>query len=474
MDRGFTALAVRVLFGVALLRPSIAVAQQPTVVFDGVTVIDVENGTHIPRQRVVIVGTRIKAMGAAGKISVPPGARVVDARGKYMIPGLWDMHTHSRRYTDFFYPMFIASGITGIRDAGSQVPIDTLILWRREILAGTRVGPPRQILSGQSIAGPKAGCQRIELNRLPETCVADSADGLHFVDSLKAAGADMIKLRAVSKKMYFILAAESRRLGIPFGGHIDARETPLEVSDSGASIVDHMIFESKDRGLYGLCWAPQSASIAQCQPTADRFKHNGTWFVPTLIRYYAIDFNDWLGPLCQGIFVSLLANAKEFWTGSLLHGNWLRDSARTVTGTGGLLADSLSKMRIMMRTGLPILAGTDVGPPVMRQILPGFSLPTELATYVILGMTPLEVLRTATLNPAKLLHATDSLGTVTQGKLADLVLLDADPLADITNLTMVRAVVANGRYFDRAALDQLLTEVQAKARREPQPLGESR
>ena len=98
---------------------------------------------------------------------------------------------------------------------------------------------------------------------------------------------------------------------------------------------------------------------------------------------------------------------------------------------------------------------------------PGFALHTELAMYVAEGLTPLEALQTATLNPAKLLHATDSLGTVATGKLADLVLLDADPLADITNTTTIRAVVANGRYFDRAALDRLLADVQTKAKQAP-------
>jgi imidazolonepropionase-like amidohydrolase len=104
----------------------------------------------------------------------------------------------------------------------------------------------------------------------------------------------------------------------------------------------------------------------------------------------------------------------------------------------------------------------------------GFSLHLEIATYAEEGLPTLEALQTATLNPAKALHATDSLGTVAVGKLADLVLLDADPLTDITNTTAIRGVVANGRYFDRAALDQLLADIQAKAKNEPSPLGNAR
>jgi imidazolonepropionase-like amidohydrolase len=97
----------------------------------------------------------------------------------------------------------------------------------------------------------------------------------------------------------------------------------------------------------------------------------------------------------------------------------------------------------------------------------GFTLHAELALLVAEGLTPLEALQAATLNPAKFLHGTDSLGTVAAGRLADLVLLDADPLADITNTTAIRAVVANGRYFDRAALDQFVVAAQAVAKREP-------
>ena len=116
--------------------------------------------------------------------------------------------------------------------------------------------------------------------------------------------------------------------------------------------------------------------------------------------------------------------------------------------------------------GLPIVAGTDVSHlryDVGRP--PGFALHAELAMLVAEGLTPLDALQAATLNPAKMLHATDSLGTVAPGKLADLVLLDADPLADITNTTTIRAVVANGRYFDRAALDRLIAEAKAEHRK---------
>jgi imidazolonepropionase-like amidohydrolase len=110
----------------------------------------------------------------------------------------------------------------------------------------------------------------------------------------------------------------------------------------------------------------------------------------------------------------------------------------------------------------------------MTQEPPGFALHLELALSVSEGRTPLEALQAATLNPPNFFHGTDSLGAIAPGKLADLVLLDADPLVDITNTTTIRAVVANGRYYDRATLDTLVSEVQRKVKDEPQPLGRAR
>jgi hypothetical protein len=367
---------------------------------------------------------------------------MVEARGKYLIPGLWDMHVHPGRKAESAYQLLVANGITGIRDAGSPVPLDTLRLWRREILAGTRIGPPRQLLSGQSITGPVAKCDRNSPQRRTDfqTCVADSADAVRYVDSLKAAGADMIKPREVSAALYAVIAAESRRIGIPFGGHV-GNVPELEASDRGATIADHAwgdancayeetrlesslnvsgsagqdggvmqalrelgVAMTKDKGFQ-----PGDPRLTSCwKQAAERFRRNKTWFVPTLVR------------------------------------------------------DKSPYVLSNFHFGLLLLAGTDM--PVLGHGW-GVSLHKQLALYVAYGLTPLEALQTATLNPAKMLRATDSLGTVAAGKLADLVLLDADPLANITNTTLIRAVVANGRYFDRAALDQLLSEVPAKKQR---------
>jgi hypothetical protein len=299
------------------------------------------------------------------------------------------------------------------------------------------------------------------------TCVSstDTADPRRLVDSLKAVGVDMLKLYNVSPAMYLALAAEARRVGLPFGGHA-WDDVALTASDSGARLIDHLTPWSGDyetpAGFRWRCWAGswpgrEMASVEPCRPVAEQFRRNNTWLVPTLSR------NHFATGEAHKISARFAAVGEEFWDGVLPHGNWLRDTTST-----GASRDSLGVLRVIQAVGLPIVVGTDVagGGPLLWKLPPGFALHYELAVYVAEGLTPLNALQSATLNPAKMWRATDSLGTVAQGKLADLVLLDADPLADITNTTTIRAVVANGRYFDRVALDSLLAEVRAKAKQE--------
>lgn len=449
--------------------PGIASAQRQAVapaalVFDRVTVVDVERGTLVPDQRVVVVGNRIHAMGPARVTARPKGAWIVNARGKYLIPGLWDFHIHPSRSAHLFYPLLLANGVTGIRDAWSTLPLDTLVRWRRAILAGTRVGPPRQILSGDALDEQEPCTRRAGTGHI---CVArgDTADARHVVDSLKASGADIIKTYDLSKATYFAVAAAARRAGMPFGGHLGAKDlSPLEASDSGAGILDH----DNASGLHEICWAGRS-DAGMCRVAAERLRRNGTWHVPTLTWNFIVGSapNDLSrAPAVPRIITRVRQYSRDYWAGTARMGNWLSDSADAATIRGG--SDSNSLLGVVQQAGLPLIAGTDaidhLSYVLLWTVAPGFTLHGELAMYAAEGLAPLEALRSATLNPAKMLHATDSLGTVAPGKLADLVLLDANPLDDITNTTTIRAVVANGRYFDRAALDRMLADVRDSAR----------
>jgi imidazolonepropionase-like amidohydrolase len=232
----------------------------------------------------------------------------------------------------------------------------------------------------------------------------------------------MIKTYRLSADAYFTVLDEARRRGIPVGGHIYV--PAAEATDSGARIIDH--YMESAGGLDTLCLIPP-ASRERCRAMAERLRRNDTWWILTLLWDLAVR------------------------NGSV--SNALRPAA---------MAEKRDKLAVLVASDVPLLAGTDVGiPSFIPPVLPDSALVGELALHVEGGLTPLAALQMATLNPAKFLHGTDSLGTVAPGKLADLVLLDADPLADIWNVAKIRAVVANGRYYDRATLDRLRADATA-------------
>ena len=441
------------------------------LVLNGVTVIDVQGGLRLPAQRVVIVGNRIQRVGSVQSTPIPAGARVVNTPGKYLIPGLWDMHIHPDYAIEGFYPLLLAAGVTGFRDAWSSVPLATQIRWRADVLAGRRVGPPRQLFAGPPV-NDQASCRESGDVHPGDICLRDAAMARLVVDSLKTAGADFIKTYTLRRDLYFAVAAEARQRGIPFGGHISADIPAAMAADSGAWILDH--FNSAG-GLDTLC-GDSTAMLDRCRAVTEHLQRHGTWWVPTLIaggvmqhmvtaKYGpSASIPAWAkikNPASQALMDRLFEMQTAFWRGTPIPSGWLNAISPAMASGRGYLS-------LARQVDLPLLAGTDVGTSgddVYQDLyqLPGFSLQTELAMYVAQGLTPLGALQAATLNPARALHATDSLGTVSVGKLADLVLLDSDPLADITNLSTVRAVIANGRYYDRIALDQLLARVQAKA-----------
>jgi hypothetical protein len=451
-------------------------ATDTPLVFDGVTVIDVRTGERHPAQRVVITGTRITAVGAATTIRLPAGARVVNARGKYLIPGLWDMHLHTVAYTDhkfddqteLFDPLLIANGITGIRIGWSPLPFDSTRRWQHEILAGTRVGPPRQLIPGPALDE----CARPRSPHEGHACVVDPADAKHVVDSLKAVGASFIKTYGLERDTYLAVAAEARKLHLPFGGHLTALSA-AEASDSGATFIDHLDSSGRGAGsVFHLC-VELTATADSCGRLAATFRRNNTWFLPTMMREALARRPNHRSLAGDTILARFEAFAHAFWSGTthvmdLQHGPFdttylaasthaSRTDRSRDSSTGNDSANvALGFLRLAHQVGLPILAGTDDDADNIGSLPPGFTLQAELALYVAEGLTPLEALQTATLNPARALHATDSLGTIAPGKLADLVLLDADPLTNIANLAQIRAVVANGHYYDRAALDHLI------------------
>ena len=469
----------RVLFMSAGLLCSVLAAQQPspnTVSRDSanravyiirVTVIDTDSGKESRDQTVVISGDRISEVKDSKEVKPAAGAKVVDGMGKYLIPGLWDMHVHIWDF-ESTYPLDIANGVTGVRDMFGPPDANK---FRKELAAKTVVAPHFYLASPIVDGHPPVWPESIE--------VTTAAQAKAVVDEQKQKGADFIKVYSrLSREAYFAILAEGARVGIPVEGHVPIQVSAWEASDAKQKSIEHLSGialacstreqELMKQGVPTATMKERSAITAEaarsysepkCNGLFARLKANGNWQVPTLtvlrsfgllndpqfvrderLRYFTKDYRDWLAPKDDFRLKS--------WTADDFAVEWeqFQFSKKLVGG--------------MFRAGVPMLAGTDAGNPFC---FPGFSLHDELALLVESGVSPLGALQDATRNPALFMNATDKYGSVMSGKIADLVLLAADPLQDIHNTTQISAVFLSGRYFDRAALDKLLKDAEATA-----------
>ena len=423
------------------------------IAFRGVTVVDVAGGPSRPDQTVLISGNRIVAVGASRDVRVPNGTRIVDARGKYVIPGLWDLHTHVTMFGRSALALLLANGVTGIRDMGA-VHFVHAKAWRDSIARGLMLGPRMRIASpvvehpewlrraraGYEQAGASTEWARERFG--PRT--ADEAE--RFVDSVVALGADHIKVRnwpapAVSEA----LVGRARERGIPVVGHAN-----LPFPRVGVSSFEHSVFPS------------HTANPAMIDTLFRTWADSGTAYVPTLVTWSSreIPLDTLRARLDRArtpIYRYVRAAQLEEWRKEY-------DARRfeSPTDWAAVIEADKRNLKRLKSLGVQILTGTD---PAIPTAIHGFAMHDELAELGRLAdMTPREALAAATIGPARFLGVADSLGTVAPGKVADLVLLDADPLVDVGNTRRIHAVVANGRLLDRATLDRLLAAVERDAR----------
>lgn len=372
-----------------------------------VTVIDGTGAAPRPNRAVIIRGNRIDSIVDAGRrASIPKGARIVRAPGKFVIPGLWDMHVH---LTTTDLPAFVAYGVTGVRDMGNI--LSDVEKWRAQISDGTLVGP-QIVRVGPILNGQVFGPTHVEIHSEAEARAA--------VRLLKQVGVDEIKVHKVlSREAYFGVSDEAKKLGIPFVGHIPETVTPLEASDAGQASIEHMqtLFERNS--------PPKREEMPALFA---RFAKNHNCYTPTLVNYRGSADPANIDPELLKKYPDIPAGRKQIFN------------------------QFLELLVLMNQAGVTLMTGTDLG--VQKWVSPGSSLHDELAIFVEAGLTPMLALQAATRNPARFLGV--NAGTVEPGKLANLVLLDANPLENIRNTTRIRAVILNGKYFDRAQLDRLL------------------
>jgi imidazolonepropionase-like amidohydrolase len=406
---------------------SASIRAQATTI-DNVTIVDVANGRLQPRKTIVIEGNRIARVEDA--TASTHAAATLDGTGMFVIPGLWDMHVHAyftndtakfHSTSEVMLPLFVVNGITGVRDLGSN--LDATLGARDSIAAHKLVGP-RMLVSGPMLDGPTT-------HYAAAIKVANDSEARVAVRMLKQRGVDMIKTQSlIPREAYFPIADEAAKIGIPFEGHVPNAITGMEALTAGQRSFEHLLGVSDTA----------TALIAE-------IARKRVWQCPTVIN-------------SVGTAADLTSDpGVPYWLRSSVEG-WRKTAMTRATASDS--AARAAEVRATKRLGLikrmydlkiPFLAGTDA--PAGYDLVPGASLHRELQLFVRAGLTPLQALQTATLNPAIFFGKTAEWGTVAPGKVADLVVLRANPLADIANTRGVVAVVADGRYYSPRELDRL-------------------
>ena len=446
-----------------------------TLAFTHVTVIDMTGAPPKSDMTVVVAGDRITDLGPSGQVRIPQGAQVIDATGKFLIPGLWDIHFHIKE-TERTFPLFIANGVTGVRNMGGD--FQKLFEWRNAIAAGRLLGP-RIVSCGPVVDGPRPA------NPDHAIPVSTAEEGKQAVDFLKRSAADFVKVYdGVPRDAYFAIVEESKKHGLPFVGHIPAAVTMAEASKAGQKSVEHLgtflegssTVETELRNWPSPPVKDGNFSVIPIRIAArgnrmlDTYSEqkaerllallagNKTWQVPTLLAKQVNTFVDEISKVEDPSYRYIPASVREGWSPDKNFFYRYR-TPEFIAYQKRLFQKELETVGAMDRAGVPIMAGTDGGP----YTVPGFGLHQELALLVKAGLTPLEALQAATINPAKFLGESDMVGTVERGKIANLILLEKNPLEDISNTQRIDGVVLNGKFFPRPVLRMMLANVEKVA-----------
>jgi hypothetical protein len=456
----------------------------PVAIVNG-TVIDVRAGQLVPSTTILTIGNRIAAIGPTSSLAVPARSHVIDAAGKYVMPGLWDMHAHlgaGGPATEIDMPLFLANGVTGLREMWSDCYLtspDCLAekrAWQRRVEDGELLGP--RILALGS--WPVNGSRGLPAGSPLFFAAATAEQGRDLARYFAERNVDFIKIYpGMPREGFFALAAEARRLGLGLAGHEAPAVTAVEASDAGQQSFEHA------RVFLVNCF-PRAAELARLGPSASassewrrrmvdeydpstcgllfsRFVRNGSRYVPTHLTRrmdaYARDRSFRDDPRAKFV-------PRSQWT------RWNNDAdgaARRLATPEvqkamlDFYTKGLEITGAAHKAGVKVLLGTDAGD---SYVFPGFSVHDELQELVKAGLSPTEALRAATWEGAVFLGRTSDAGSLEPAKLADMVVLDANPLADVRNASKIHAVIFNGRPLDRRTLDQLLANAEAAAKRQ--------
>jgi imidazolonepropionase-like amidohydrolase len=475
------------LLALPLLAAAAHAAPPRDIALTHVTVIDMTGAPPRPDMTVVLTGEKIAALGPSKKLRPPKGAQVVDATGKYLVPGFWDMHAHPDdpelwpvkprdEEKELLLPLLIAHGVTGIRDMGGDLKL--LQAWRQRITGGTLTGP-RIVACGPLLDGPNP--------MWPGSVgIANEEEARRAVRDLKSQGADFIKVYSLlPRAAYFAIADEAKKVGLPFAGHVPDAVTPAEASDAGQASEEHLlqlVEEASDRdAVRAQLKALRDAGASpierrrafidltlstynpdKAQALYARFAKNKTWHTPTVVVWYNNAHFEEDKAKYEERLPYLPRYIREYWDPKN-NAHLQNRSPERLAAEKRLVAKYLEVVGGLQRAGVRLMTGSDFGANPL--LFPGWGVHDELELLVRAGLKPEEALIAATRHPAEFLGLGDRLGTIAPGKLADLILLDADPLADIRNTQRIAAVFYGGKLLDqagrRAVFDKARTAAEA-------------
>lgn len=442
---------------IALLAGSV-VAQTPqgVLAIRNVTVVPATGGPSMPATTVLIRDDRIAAVGPSDAVTIPADARVVDGTGKFLLPGLIDLHVHVSKTRGSALGLFVANGVTTVRDMGGDY--DEMRQWRREVAGGTRIGP-RIVMPGPILESPAniarmrkdPPSERVEPFDRMRIGVGSPQEARATIARLAATEIDFIKIRTVhDRDTYLALNEAANAHGIPLVGHTPPYSAQA-ILEAGQDGIDHgfsRAFDKETREERLAVWRRFAAAGVPVVPTLVI----GEAILTPLDRLRAIVDDDAgkVEPRRPYLSRFLLLDWRE---------QFLEQSVEGQQQFRKFADQGVQNIREMHEAGIDLLAGTDTG---VINLYPGSSLHDELAIFVkLIGMTPADAIDRATRRSARFLRIGDSVGTVERGKIADLLLIDADPLLDITNTRRISGVILRGQFHDRDGLEKIRAQVLA-------------
>jgi len=467
----------------ALASPLAAVGTNRITALTDVTVIDVATGRRDRHQTVLISGDRI--IGVGRRLPIPRGAIELHLPGKFVIPGLADMHLHSLGDERVTPQLCLANGVTTVREMAATDPV--VYDWRDRIEAGTLLGP-RMIVGSQIIDGDPT---LWDPNLLSVLVVNDETSARAAVRQVKEQGADFVKVYSrLSPTAYRAILDEARQQGLTVHGHGPDQVSVKEVSNAGQRSIEHIHavalavssresevrrmlraisvrtgdYNSWFRQLHPIEWiAANTFSRARAADVFGTLCRNQTRVTPTLTMHNVLDMPDYAAPDP--------ATLKYLSADSLGTFDYAIEQLYKANRTPGEISRQQQMwayrqrfVRELFAHDVPVLAGTDTGTPYM---VPGFALHDELDLLVKAGATTQQALYSATAEPARFLGMSADLGSVQARKIADLVVLDGDPLHDIRNTRRIHTVVTRGRIISPAARARMLADVEAAVKTPP-------